>query len=218
MGGTLKSRVLALLMLGLLIGFSQSPFMTQHVQLVEEQEVHRSGTDPGVTDLPAWRIGDKWIYSGTFDPSILISDTGVSATVGEIRGDSTAEVTDILELQFDNRTEWVYKLRMTADFDKSGVELDGYTGNAEIQFTQTEYLRVSDFATVKNDLDLYIKFIPYGISSLTQILGDITITNEYSPATEAYDFPLRYGERWTSLTTSSSTWSGQSDYLSLIHI
>ena len=87
---------------------------------------------------------------------------------------------------------------MSADFDKSGVELEGFTGNAEIQFTQTEYLRVSDFATVKNDLDLYIKFIPYGIGSLTQILGDITITNEYSPATEAYDFPLRYGERWAS--------------------
>ena len=213
MGGALKSRILTLLVLGLMFGFSQVPLITHQVQLDDEQDVLRTGTDPGVTDLPSWRIGDKWIYSGTFDPSILISDTGVSATVGEIRGDSTAEVIDILELQFDNRTEWVYKLRMTADFDKSGVELDGFTGNAEIEFTQTEYLRVSDFATVKNDLDLYIKFIPYGIGSLTQILGDITITNEYSPATEAYDFPLRYGERWTSLTTASSTWSGQSDYI-----
>ena len=213
MGGVLKPRVLTLLVLALMLGFSQIPVIKHHVQLVENQNIQRSGTDPGVSDLPTWRIGDKWIYSGTFDPSILIADTGVSASVGEIRGDSTAEVIDILELQFDNRTEWVYKLRMTADFDKSGVELEGYTGNAEIQFTQTEYLRVSDFATVKNDLDLYIKFIPYGIGSLTQILGDITITNEYSPATEAYDFPLRYGERWTSLTTASSQWSGQSDYI-----
>ena len=213
MGGALKSRTLTLLVLGLLVGFSQSPLIVQQPGLEDSQEIQRTGSDPGVTDLPSWRVGDKWIYSGTFDPSILITNTGVAASVGEIRGDSTAEVTDILELQFDNRTEWVYKLRMTADFDKSGVELEGFTGNAEIQFTQTEYLRVSDFATVKNDLDLYIKFIPYGIGSLTQILGDITITNEYSPATEAYDFPLRNGERWTSLTTSSSTWSGQSDYI-----
>ena len=205
MGGALKSRILTLLVLGLLVGFSQSPLIVQPLDLADEQEIQRTGSDPGVTDLPSWRVGDKWIYSGTFDPSILITNTGVAASVGEIRGDSTAEVTDILELQFDNRTEWVYKLRMTADFDKSGVELEGFTGNAEIQFTQTEYLRVSDFATVKNDLDLYIKFIPYGIGSLTQILGDITITNEYSPATEAYDFPLRNGERWTSLTTASST-------------
>ena len=177
MSGALKSRTLTLLVLGLLVGFSQSPLIVQQSGLEESQEIQRTGSDPGVTDLPSWRIGDKWIYSGTFDPSILISNTGVAASVGEIRGDATAEVTDILELQFDNRTEWVYKLRMTADFDKSGVELEGFTGNAEIQFTQTEYLRVSDFATVKNDLDLYIKFIPYGIGSLTQILGDITITN-----------------------------------------
>ena len=213
MGGVLKSRVLTLLILGCMVGFSQIPLIEHSVLLSDEQNIKRTGSDPGVTDLPSWRIGDKWIYSGTFDPSILITNTGVSANVGEIRGDATAEVTDILELQFDNGTEWVYKLRMSADFDKSGVELEGFTGNAEIQFTQTEYLRVSDFATVKNDLDLYIKFIPYGIGSLTQILGDITITNEYSPATEAYDFPLRYGERWASETTASSQWSGQSDYI-----
>ena len=213
MGGVLKSRVLTLLVLACMIGFSQIPLVEHNILSSDERIIQRSGSDPGVTDLPTWRVGDKWIYSGTFDPSILITDTGVSANVGEIRGDATAEVTDILELQFDNGTEWVYKLRMSADFDKSGVELEGFTGNAEIQFTQTEYLRVSDFATVKNDLDLYIKFIPYGIGSLTQILGDITITNEYSPATEAYDFPLRYGERWTSLTTASSQWSGQSDYI-----
>ncbi|MGB1660246.1 MAG: CARDB domain-containing protein, partial [Candidatus Poseidoniaceae archaeon] len=213
MGGALKSRVLTLLVLGLMIGFSQIPLLQHQSEFNDDPMIQRSGSDPGVTDLPSWRVGDKWIYSGTFDPSILITNTGVSASVGEIRGDATAEVTEILQLQFDNGTEWVYKLRMSADFDKSGVELEGYTGNAEIQFTQTEYLRVSDFATVKNDLDLYIKFIPYGIGSLTQILGDITITNEYSPATEAYDFPLRYGERWTSLTTASSQWSGQSDYI-----
>ena len=80
MGGTLKSRALTLLVLGLLVGFSQLPIISHHVGLVEEQGVHRAGADPGVSDLPTWRIGDKWVYSGTFDPSILITDTGVSAS------------------------------------------------------------------------------------------------------------------------------------------
>ena len=102
MGGALKSRILTLLVLGLMFGFSQLPLITHHVQLEDEEAIHRSGSDPGVSDVPTWRIGDKWIYAGAFDPSILITDTGVSATVGEIQGDSTAEVTDILELQFDN--------------------------------------------------------------------------------------------------------------------
>ena len=125
MGGVLKPRVLTLLVPGLMIGFSQFPPIEHQIQLVDDEEIQSTAGDPGVTDLPSWRVGDKWIYSGTFDPSILISDTGVSATVGEIRGDSTAEVIEILPLQFDNRTEWVYKLRMTADFDKSGVACAG---------------------------------------------------------------------------------------------
>tara|TARA_Y100000766_G_scaffold136614_1_gene117562 strand:+ start:867 stop:4367 length:3501 start_codon:yes stop_codon:yes gene_type:complete len=202
-----------LLLVLLLLGMSQSSFTASLLPNDQNTTVKHAGSDPGVNDVPTWRVGDKWVYSGTFDPSILITDTGVSANVGEINGDSTAEVTEILELQVDNGSEWVYKLRMTADFDKSGVELEGFTGNAEIQFTQTEYLRVSDFASIRNDLDLYIKFVPYGIGSLTQILGDITITNTYSPGSETYDFPIRDGERWTVLTTSSATWSGQSDYI-----
>ena len=105
MGGVLKPRVLTLLVLALMLGFSQIPVSQHHVQLVEIQNIQRSGTDPGVSDLPTWRVGDKWIYSGTFDPSILIADTGVSASVGEIRGDSTAEVIDILELQFDSKKD-----------------------------------------------------------------------------------------------------------------
>ena len=202
-----------LLLVLLLLGMSQTSFTSSLVLDEKNTIVKQAGGDPGVSDVPTWRVGDKWVYSGTFDPSILITDTGVSANVGEINGDSTAEVTEILELQVDNGTEWVYKLRMTADFDKSGVELEGYTGNAEIQFAQTEYLRVSDFASVRNDLDLNIKFVPYGIGSLTQLLGDITITNIYSPGAETYDFPIRDGERWTVLTTASATWSGQSDYI-----
>ena len=99
MGGVLKSRILTLLVLGLMIGFSQIPLIAHHIQLDDNEVIHRSGgSDPGVSDLPTWRIGDKWVYSGSFDPSILITNTGVSATVGEIQGDSTAEVTDILEL------------------------------------------------------------------------------------------------------------------------
>ena len=169
--------------------------------------------DPGVSDVPVWRIGDKWIYSGTFDPTALIVNSGVSASVGEINGDTTAEVISITEQSVDNKTVLAYTLRSYANFDKSGVELDGYTGNAFIEYTQTEIIQVSDLSTIRSDLDMYIKFVPYGISSLTRILGDITITNTYSPVNEVYDFPIRADERWTTTKTTSSTWSGTSDYI-----
>ena len=185
----------------------------QHQVLPEPSVSHTVAGDPGVSDVPTWRIGDRWIYSGTFDPTILVTDTGVDATVGEIQGDTTSEVTGITTQNVDNMSVVAYTLRTSANFDKSGVSLEGYTGNVYIQFTQTEYLRVSDLAPIRSDLDLYIRFVPSGISFLEQILGDITITTTYSPVNENYDFPLRMDERWTTTTTSSSQWSGQSDYI-----
>jgi hypothetical protein len=196
------------------LAFSQQYEVSDSLEL-ENSNPARAGAsgDPGVSDVPVWRIGDKWIYAGTFDPTALIVNSGVSASVGEINGDTTAEVIAITEESVDNMTVLAYTLRSYANFDKSGIELDGYTGNAFIEYTQTEVLRVSDLATIRSDLDMYIKFVPYGISSLTRILGDITITNTYSPVNEVYDFPLRADERWTTTKTSSSTWSGTSDYI-----
>ena len=175
--------------------------------------VQSSGQDPGVSDVPTWRVGDKWVYSGTFDPTLLVTNTGVQATVGEIYGDTTTEVLAITERTVDNMSVLAYTLRSSANFDKSGVALEGYTGNVYITYSQTEYLRVSDLASMRSDLDMYIRFVPYGISSLTQILGDITITTTYSPVSETYDFPLRLNEQWTTTTTSSAQWSGASDYI-----
>ncbi|MDG1552042.1 MAG: hypothetical protein P8Q87_00815, partial [Candidatus Poseidonia sp.] len=183
----------------------------EHPVLEESTTVQRSaGHDPGVSDVPTWRIGDRWIYSGTFDPTILVTDTGVDATVGEIQGDTTAEVTAISMQNVDNMSVLAYTLRSSANFDKSGVSLEGYSGNVYIQYTQTEYLRVSDLSAIRSELDMYIRFVPSGISFLEQVLGDITITTSYSPVNENYDFPLRANERWTTTTTSYVQWSGKS--------
>ena len=196
----------------LLLLFTLAPL--NHAVLEDEPVIQRNpGHDPGVSDVPVWRIGDRWIYSGTFDPTILVTDTGVDATVGEIQGDTTSEVTGISMQNVDNMSVLAYTLRTSANFDKSGVSLEGYSGNVYIQFTQTEYLRVSDLAPIRSELDMYIRFVPSGISFLEQILGDITITTTYSPVNENYDFPIRMDERWTTTTTSSSQWSGQSDYI-----
>ena len=133
--------------------------------------------------------------------------------MGEIQGDTTAEVVGISTQNVDNMSVLAYTLRSSANFDKSGVSLEGYSGNVYIQYSQTEYLRVSDLSVIRSELDMYIRFVPSGISFLEQILGDITITTTYSPVSENYDFPLRSNERWTTTTTSSAQWSGQSDYI-----
>lgn len=200
------------LALVLLLVLSMVP-LEHHEHLTEPQVQRTLAGDPGVSDVPTWRIGDRWIYAGTFDPTVLVTDTGVDATVGEIQGDTTTEVTGISTQNVDNMSVLAYTLRTSANFDKSGVSLEGFSGNVYIQFTQTEYLRVSDLSPIRSELDMYIRFVPSGISFLEQILGDITITTTYSPVNENYDFPLRTDERWTTTTTSYSQWSGQSDYI-----
>ena len=70
----------------------------------KEQEVQTSSKNsPGVADVPTWRIGDKWKYAGTFDPTKLVVDAGVSATVGEINGDAMTEVLSISEMNVDGQ-------------------------------------------------------------------------------------------------------------------
>ena len=136
----------------------------QHHDVLGDERISRSqGSDPGVSDVPTWRVGDRWIYSGTFDPSILVTDTGVDATVGEIQGDTTSEVTAISMQNVDNMSVLAYTLRSSANFDKSGVSLEGFGGNVYIQYTQTEYLRVSDLSPIRSELDMYIRFVPSGI-------------------------------------------------------
>lgn len=170
--------------------------------------------DPGVSDTPDWRIGDKWIYSGAFDPTGLVSSAGVQANVGKINGDATTTVNSISELLIDNVSTLVYYTTSSADFDKGGVEIDGYTGNLYIEYQVDEIVRVSDLATVKTDLSLDVKYVPYGISSLTEEIADITITTLNNPPKESYDFPLRNGETWITDYQSTTSWSGSSSYIS----
>ena len=181
----------------------------------EQQDYFESSSKStaNAADVPVWRVGDKWKYAGTFDPTQLVIDSGVEANVGEINGDSITEVLSITEQNVAGIPTLVYTVRTSANFDKSGVSLDAFTGVAEIEFTQTEVLRVSDLASLRSDLDLFIEFTPSGISFLKQTVGDITISNTYTPPSENYDFPLRDGDRWTTTVTSTSQWSGSSDYI-----
>ena len=203
--------VIALTLIALLCTTTLSPIITTFDSTTDVNETSKNSQNSA--DVPTWRIGDKWKYAGAFDPTQLVIDAGVEATVGEINGDAMAEVLSITEQNVDGQNTMVYTLRTSANFDKSGVSLEGFTGTAEIEFTQTEIRRVSDLSLVRSDLDLYIEFTPSGISFLRQILGDITITNSYSPSSEDYDFPIRADERWTTTVTSSSQWSGASDYI-----
>lgn len=177
------------------------------------EAMNLGGEDPGVTDTVTWRVGDKWVYAGAFDPTVLVQGAGVDAVVGTINGDAITTVDAVSEIDVGGVPTLVYETSSKADFDKGGVTLEGYTGNLFIQYQVDEVRRVSDLAKLSTDLSLNVRYVPYGISSLTQQIADITISTDYDPMSENYDFPLRIGETWNTSYVSSTAWSGSSDYI-----
>ena len=169
--------------------------------------------DPGVSDVVTWRVGDKWIYAGSFDPTALVQGAGVDATVGTINGDATTTVDSISEMNIDGIQTLVYHTTSKADFDKGGVSLDTWTGNLYIKYQVDEVRRVSDLAKLSSDLSLDVRFVPAGLAIAEQDIADITISTTYDPMNENYDFPLRIGETWNTSYVSSTAWSGASTYI-----
>ena len=112
--------------------------------------------DPGVSDTVTWRVGDKWVYAGAFDPTLLVQGAGVDATVGTINGDATTTVDAVTEVDLNGVQTLVYETSSKADFDKGGVALESYTGNLFIQYQVDEVRRVSDLAKLSTDLSLNV--------------------------------------------------------------
>tara|TARA_B100000459_G_scaffold59880_1_gene32673 strand:- start:24 stop:395 length:372 start_codon:yes stop_codon:yes gene_type:complete len=113
--------IIASALIVLLCTTTLSPVITTFDSETEVSESNKNSQ--GLADVPTWRIGDKWKYAGTFDPTQLVLDAGVEATVGEINGDAMAEVLSITEQNIDGQNILVYTLRTSANFDKSGESL-----------------------------------------------------------------------------------------------
>ena len=111
--------LILILLLSTTINYQHNPKL-DHV--FEPMEAEKTASSP--PDVPVWRVGDKWKYAGTFDPTQLVIDSGVEANVGEINGDSITEVLSITEQNVAGTPTLVYTVRTSANFDKSGVSLD----------------------------------------------------------------------------------------------
>ncbi|MBT4407526.1 MAG: PKD domain-containing protein [Euryarchaeota archaeon] len=164
-------------------------------------------------DVSTWRVGDQWVYAATFDVAQMIAEGGVNANVGLLTADSTTTVTEITEMTIENQSTIVYKVRSGANFQQNGVSLDGYNGDLTIDYQLDEIWRASDLGLIQRDMTLAVDFEAFGFIHID--VADITIASEYAPPNEAYDFPLRLGERWASDYTSDVRWTGQSDYFTL---
>ena len=73
------------------------------------EAMNLGGEDPGVTDTVTWRVGDKWVYAGAFDPTVLVQGAGVDAVVGTINGDAITTVDAVSEIDVGGVPTLVYE-------------------------------------------------------------------------------------------------------------
>ena len=166
-------------------------------------------------EVPTWRIGDEWVYETGFDVATLIANSGVSASVSTLSGDTKMEIESIgLEPMNDASGTNVVAYTMTTEGDFSsgnwGASFNSIGGRLEIEYRGVDVLRASDMATIDSSFDLKVEF--YGFNFIRTEIADLTFDTEYSPAMESRDYPVRSGDNWSQAYTATTTVSGDSNY------
>ena len=190
--------------------------MVHHeVQTLEEVDsVERSGASTSSTDIPSWRIGDKWTYETRFDVAQLLAQANVSASLNTLTGDTTYEIEDVFFINVGSVQTLAYKMKIDGEFSSgnSGATLESVSGRLTIDYTGEDIVRVRDLAVINSEFELDVDFAPFNLGFLSQKLATISFDTYYDPPKEKYDFPLRTGDQWYMPFMSGTSVSGSSDY------
>ena len=182
----------------------------------ESSKLESSSRNTAITDIPTWEVGDRWLYDGYLDVGEFVSSSGVSTNVQYLTGTLDRTVTDIYTMNVDNRSTLVYEAESIGTYDASNVNLDGNTGDLDIEMQTTELVRASDLAVIEQEATIDIDF-GYRIFwwTINIDVAELTITQTYSPPTEGYDFPLSVGDYWSSSYYQETDYEGSSDFVDI---
>ena len=98
----MATRFPALLVLFLLASSSFVHAIHQEsTELDESERVQATAKSGSSTDVPDWRIGDKWTYETRFDVAQLLAQANVSASLNTLTGDTVYEIEDIFFINVD---------------------------------------------------------------------------------------------------------------------
>ncbi len=182
--------------------------------LEELNSVEQTSKTTSSTDVPSWRIGDKWTYETQFDVAQLIAQANVSASLNTLTGDTIYEIDDIFFITIDGVQTLAYKMVIDGSFSSGngGATLEGVSGRLDIDYTGEDIIRVRDLAVINSEFELDVDFAPFNLGFLSQKLATINFDTYYDPPKERYDFPLRTGDQWYMPFMSGTSVSGTSDY------
>ncbi len=211
----MANRLPALLVLFLLAFSSLTHVVTQEQKVLENSDNIYASSGAGTsTDVPSWRIGDKWTYETQFDVAQLLAQANVSASLNTLTGDTVYEIEDIFFITLNGVQTLAYKMKLDGEFSSgnSGATLEGVSGRLTIDYTGEDIVRVRDLAVINSEFELDVDFAPFNLGFLSQKLATISFDTYYDPPKEKYDFPMRTGDQWYMPFMSGTSVSGTSDY------
>lgn len=211
----MANRFSAMFVLFLLTCMSMIHIVHDDLNALEElNSVEQTSKTTSSTDVPSWRIGDKWTYETQFDVAQLIAQANVSASLNTLTGDTIYEIDDIFFITIDGVQTLAYKMVIDGSFSSGngGATLEGVSGRLDIDYTGEDIIRVRDLAVINSEFELDVDFAPFNLGFLSQKLATINFDTYYDPPKERYDFPLRTGDQWYMPFMSGTSVSGTSDY------
>lgn len=226
--------LLPLFVLALLLGTTAS-YAIDEIVLDPTERVQSTSGGSSVVDVPTYRVGDEWVYETKFDIAQLLAQANVSATLNNITGDTSNEVTDIgYHTDSDGTTVLAYTINIDGSFTSAGptptggntncgadIEVDGVmrNGRLDITYQGDDMVRARDLGLFNSTFTLEVTFTAciFGVPAAwitggPVALGEVTFSNVYTPAKERHDFPLRNGDQWGMPYRAVTTVDGTSEY------
>ncbi|MBT4059142.1 MAG: hypothetical protein HOE69_02395 [Euryarchaeota archaeon] len=201
----------------LLLGSWSSILVVEDVESLDDSETLPSNTgaklSDGDVDVPVLYEGERWIYDGFFDVAEMISNSGVETDAEALTGELDMWVDSLTTWTVDNHSSVAYRIKSEGVFIGENITLSGTLGDISVDYESTDIIRAGDFATIKTEVYMHVKF---WITSTSYVdVAEVTVTDSYYEPREDYDFPLKVGEEWSNDYLDVNWWDGGSLYFTI---
>jgi len=157
-------------------------------------------------EKPNWSVGDYWVYSGSYDgtASMSMENATLTSTI-----DSTVSlkvyVNDVQVKQINGKYVGCYLLDITSTISGTYTYELGqqhYSGPFAFNISGTTTFTTSNLSVVNSNINVGVDI---NVPNIPQTLSTET---DYNPPLDFMKFPVSVGEKWTSSTTTTTSYMG----------
>ncbi len=152
-------------------------------------------SSPRTTDVPELAVGLELEYEIIFpgDSYYYLGDMDIDAEM-------TMKVIDKETIEVDGEDYETYAIEMKMSISMT-MTFEDETMSSSITMDSIQWLRVSDLATIKMEMEMQTSYSYWGTSGTeTQ-----EATSTCDPPMDSYNFPISIGETWEAIGTVTTT-------------